>query len=425
MMSLKTPKWVSKRKTEPKHLFFTNYNNNRLPEVLDLSNYDTVDLTHVDLSDIREIKWPKKSVRFDNVINFPNILDFSKLENVSVTDTTLSGVSEIKCPSKRIELRRVTCSDISELFLSGGKRVDLSMVRLVGIKKCKSNAELINMDNIFTMPKVFDFGCAKTVVFKGFRFHQKELDYYCARDNKVVFVAPGQNMTEDHEKGYDKESTKIILPSEKVIYADCAFRCFPELDFSDMKELYFNDADFYDVKNIKWPSEKVVLKQTTHRSGVTAPDFSETKKVIFDNVYYIPLGNTKWPTEYVNIKNTLMMYSGLDISNTKSASLASLSLSSLASFKAPKEELYMKDVHHLPTELDFSGLKKIYLSDVHLKSPGMPEIIWPAGKSDVYVDKYSDYLLYRSYVEYNNELLKKKKEYQSNKMLFAKFGKQR
>lgn len=423
MMNFNMPKWLGKRKAEPKH--FVLNGKDYMPNVLDLSDYDSVDFLGVNFSGVREIKWPKKSVYFYSVMNFPSRLDFSTLENVSVVDTDLSGVCEIKCPSKKIEVRRAKCSGVSKLFLSGGKRVALSNFDLLDLGKLKCDAECVVLNRILNVPNILDFGGAKTVMFKGFHFYQTEPDYYCPDDNKVFFISSSQdtlNQTVERNTNInDKEISKIILPSEKVIYVNCAFTDFPELDFSSLKEVYFNGTDFNNVGNTKWPSGKVVLNRTSYHRRAGVSDFSKTKKVIMNDVCGISLKEgTKWPTEYVKIKDVLTDTSVLDFSNTQSADLSVLNCN-LKTFNAPKEQLLMEKVRLLPTKLDFSGLKKVSLSDVHLQKIGMPEITWPAEKSDVDVDNHCDFPLYKSYVAYNNELLKRKKEYQSVKSRLYNF----
>jgi hypothetical protein len=148
---------------------------NNLPEVLDFSNVDNVDLSNTDLSGVKEIKFKDGAkVVLDSATNFPEYLDVSKCASATFNLADMSGVKKLKIKDEQ-KLERlkafpqnIDCAEC-ETFLSIGF-ADLTKVREI------SNVKGINLylSDSYNTSEVADFSDFEKVHMQFTAFAKRE-----------------------------------------------------------------------------------------------------------------------------------------------------------------------------------------------------------------------------------------------------------
>ena len=152
------------------------------------------------------------------------------------------------------------------------------------------------------------------------------------------------------------------------------------LDFSNTKEVDLSESDFFGVKAIKGPKEKIDCSYTKHLPAVL--DFSNTKDVSFFGADLSGVKEIKWPTEKVNLCVAKHLPAVLDFSNTKEVDLRHAELSGVKAIKFPTERVDLSYAKHLPAALDFSNTKEVEL--IYADLSGVKEIKGPTEKIILY-----------------------------------------
>jgi hypothetical protein len=195
-----------------------------LPEVLDFSNVDKVDLSGTDLSGVKEIKFKDGArVVFDNATNLPQNLDVSMLNSVSFNLVDMSGVENLKIKDEQ-KLERlkafpqnIDCAEC-ETFLGIG------FVDLAKIKKI-SNAEGKNLFlyDSYNMPENADFS----------DFEKVHMQYTCLNKG-----------TQD-----SSESDYVKIKAKELVINECYK--FPKvLDLSECDSVTIDKSHLGDIENI-------------------------------------------------------------------------------------------------------------------------------------------------------------------------------
>ena len=195
-----------------------------LPPVLDFSTTKNVILDYADLSGVREIKWPTETINLSGCKNLPPVLDFSTIKGVVLSDTDLSGTREIKWPTETINLSG--CKKLPPVLdFSTIKDVILAYADLSGVREIKSPSERINISECKNLPPVLDFNRTKEV---------------------MLTVSDLSGVRE------------IKCPAEKINLSGCK-NLPPVLDFSTTKDVVLAYTDLSGVREIKWPDNGQIL----------------------------------------------------------------------------------------------------------------------------------------------------------------------
>ncbi len=217
-----------------------------LPLVLDFSGTRAVDLSYTDLSGVREIKWPSERINISGCKNLPPVLDFSTIKGVVLSDTDLSGTREIKWPTETINLSG--CKKLPPVLdFSGTRAVNLSHTDLSSVREIKWPTEKVKLSWGANLPSVLDFSRTKEV---------------------MLTVSDLSGVRE------------IKCPAEKINLSGCK-NLPPVLDFSTTKDVILAYADLSGVREIKCPSEKINLSFCKNLPPVL--DFNRTKEVMLSN----------------------------------------------------------------------------------------------------------------------------------------------
>ena len=316
-----------------------------LPPVLDFSSTKEVSLDDTNLSDIREIKWPTEKIRLIKYKNLPPVLDFSSTKEVSLDDTNLSDIREIKWPSERIDLFR--CKNLPPVLdFSSTKEVSLYDTNLSDIREIKWPTEEISLDECENLPPVLDFSGTKEVFLKRF-------DLSSIRE--------------------------IKWPIEYILLERCK-NLPPVLDFSSTKEVSLADTNLSGIREIKWPTERIKL--VGYKNLPPVLDFSSTKEVDLVFTDLSGIREIKWPTEEIGLIECKNLPPVLDFSGTKKVFLKRVDLSDIREIKWPTEEISLIECKNLPPVLDFSGIAAVSLQETDLSD--IREIKWPSERIDLF-----------------------------------------
>ena len=273
--------------------------NLKLHPKTDFSGTKDVNLSHTDLSGVREIKWPSERINISECKNLPPVLDFSGTRAVDLSYTDLSGVREIKWPSERINISG--CKNLPPVLdFSTIKGVVLSDTDLSGTREIKLPTETINLSDCKKLPPVLDFSTIKGV---------------CLDNSDLSGVREIKWPTEKV-----KLSWGVNLPSV--------------LDFSRTKEVMLTVSDLSGVREIKCPAEKINLSGCKNLPPVL--DFSTTKNVILAYADLSGVREIKGSTEEIDLSRiTAKLPPILDFSGTKIVILSYSDLSGVREIKWP------------------------------------------------------------------------------------------
>lgn len=202
-----------------------------LPPVLDFSGTRAVDLSYTDLSGVREIKWPSEKIDLSICKNLPPVLDFSTIKGVCLDNSDLSGVREIKWPTEKVKLSW-GANLPSVLDFSRTKEVMLTVSDLSGVREIKCPAEKINLSGCKNLPLVLDFSTTKNVL----------LAYADLSGVREI-----------------KGST------EEINLSRITAKLPPILDFSGTKIVILSHSDLSGVREIKWPDNGQILDPDKNR----------------------------------------------------------------------------------------------------------------------------------------------------------------
>ena len=325
-----------------------NATNIKLLLKTDFCGANKIVLHDIDLSGIREIKWPTEKISLSECKNLPPVLDFSSTKEVSLDDTNLSDIREIKWPSERIDLFR--CKNLPPVLdFSSTKEVSLYDTNLSDIREIKWPTEEISLDECENLPPVLDFSGTKEVFLKRF-------DLSSIRE--------------------------IKWPIEYILLERCK-NLPPVLDFSSTKEVSLADTNLSGIREIKWPTERIKL--VGYKNLPPVLDFSSTKEVDLVFTDLSGIREIKWPTEEIGLIECKNLPPVLDFSGTKKVFLKRVDLSDIREIKWPTEEISLSFTKNLPPKMDFSTTKKVDLKDADLSS--VRKIKWPDNGQVIGLDK--------------------------------------
>ena len=150
----------------------------------------------------------------------------------------------------------------------------------------------------------------------------------------------------------------------------------PKTDFSGTRVVNLRHTDLSGVREIKWPSEKIILSECKNLPPVL--DFSGTRAVDLSYTDLSGVREIKWPSERINISGCKNLPPVLDFSTIKGVVLSDTDLSGTREIKWPTETINLSDCKKLPPVLDFSTIKGVCLDNSDLS--GVHEIKWPTEK---------------------------------------------
>ena len=273
--------------------------NIKLHPKTDFSGTRAVNLSHTDLSGVREIKCPAEKINLGGCKNLPPVLDFSTTKNALLAYADLSGVREIKSPSEKIDLNR--CKNLPPVLdFSTTKNVILAYADLSGVREIKGSTEEINLSRITAkLPPILDFSGTKIVILSF-------------SDLSGV--------------------SEIKLPTETINLSGCK-NLPPVLDFSTIKGVMLSDTDLSGTREIKWPTEKVKLSWGVNLPSVL--DFSRTKEVMLTVSDLSGVREIKGSSEKINLSECKNLPPVLDFSTTKEVVLSVPDFSGVREIKWP------------------------------------------------------------------------------------------
>ena len=171
---------------------------------------------------------------------------------------------------------------------------------------------------------------------------------------------------------------EIRWPSEKIILRECK-NLPPVLDFSGTKNVILAYADLSGVSGIKMPTETINLSKCKNLPSVL--DFSTIKGVCLDESDLSSVREIKWPTEKVKLSWGVNLPSVLDFGRTKEVMLTVSDLSVVREIKGPTQKIDLSFCNNLPSVLDFSRTKEVELNNADLY--GVREMKGPTEKIDI------------------------------------------
>lgn len=451
----------------------------RLPEVLDLSKYDFVDLSEADFAGVREVKWPKR-VKLYAAKNLPQFLDLSKCVSADLSCCDFATVQQFNGPSENICLFCVA---------NLPKTLDLSKYDFVDMACAELNDDTeiilpknVRLDKALIRSKVLDFSKsenvslikAKLIAVSEIKCPSEKIDLteaFCPNTKELTFSG-GKNVI--LSRMYLPHVEKIKSSSKYIKFDSvCTDNALKVVDLSEtntavfQRTLFLNHyffgpsgssllADSNTERKdfmIKWPFERLVFDECFFKIAPEL-DFASTKQVYVSRTNLGVLERIKWPSDKVVLRRTdicsrepldlsktkvgiidvlradlngakwpterfelknSLCPADLDLSGTNVACLSSLSLKPVQNFRTPKEEIYVKDVQDLPADLDLSDMKKVVLSNTKMKN-GFWDVKWPTQKADVIVDKSVGEPLYSSYLLYKDSLQQNEAMNKTNKL---------
>ena len=273
--------------------------NIKLHPKTDFSGTKDVNLSHTDLSGVREIKWPSERINISECKNLPLVLDFSGTRAVDLSYTDLSGVREIKWPSERINISG--CKNLPPVLdFSTIKGVVLSDTDLSGTREIKWPTETINLSDCKKLPPVLDFSTIKGVCLDNSDLSGvREIKW----PTEKVKLSWGANLPSVLDFSRTKEVMltvsdlsgvrEIKCPAEKINLSGCK-NLPPVLDFSTTKNVILAYADLSGVREIKGSTEEIDLSRITAKLPPIL-DFSGTKIVILSYSDLSGVREIKWP----------------------------------------------------------------------------------------------------------------------------------
>ena len=150
----------------------------------------------------------------------------------------------------------------------------------------------------------------------------------------------------------------------------------PKTDFSGTKDVILSKTDLSGVREIRWPSEKIILRECKNLPPVL--DFSGTRAVDLSYTDLSGVREIRWPSERINISGCKNLPPVLDFSTIKGVVLSDTDLSGTREIKWPTETINLSGCKNLPPVLDFSTIKGVCLDESDLSS--VREIKWPTEK---------------------------------------------
>ena len=168
---------------------------------------------------------------------------------------------------------------------------------------------------------------------------------------------------------------EIRWPSEKIILSECK-NLPPVLDFSGTRAVDLSYTDLSGVREIRWPSEEMYFRGCKNLPPVL--DFSTIKGVVLSDTDLSGTREIKWPTETINLSGCKNLPPVLDFSTIKGVCLDESDLSSVREIKWPTEKVKLSWGADLPSVLDFSRTKEVMLTVSDLS--GVREIKCPSEK---------------------------------------------
>ena len=150
----------------------------------------------------------------------------------------------------------------------------------------------------------------------------------------------------------------------------------PKTDFSGTKDVNLSDTDLSGVREIRWPSEKIILRECKNLPPVL--DFSGTRAVDLSYTDLSGVREIRWPSEEMYFRGCKNLPPVLDFSITKAAILIYPDLSDVREIKGSTKEICLSYCTNLPPVLDFNRTKEGEIS--HTDLSGVREIKWPSEK---------------------------------------------
>ena len=365
-----------------------NATNIKLLLKTDFCGANKIVLHDIDLSGIREIKWPTEEISLSECKNLPPVLDFSGTKKVSLDDTNLSDIREIKWPSERIDLFR--CKNLPPVLdFSSTKEVSLDDTNLSDIREIKWPTEEISLDECENLPPVLDFSGTKKVFLKRFDLSDiREIKWPTEEISLIECknLPPVLDFSSTKEVSLDdtnlSDIREIKWPTEEISLDECE-NLPPVLDFSGTKKVFLKRFDLSDIREIKWPTEEISLIECKNLPPVL--DFSGIAAVSLQETDLSDIREIKWPSERIDLFRCKNLPPVLDFSGTKKADLLVKDLSGIREIKWPTEEISLSFTKNLPPKMYFSTTKKVDLKDADLS--GVREIKWPDNGRVIGLDK--------------------------------------
>ena len=220
-----------------------------LPEVIDLSMLDSVDLSNAYFMDNKKIKFKDGAkVCMKKARSLKGVLDFSHINSISLEEANLEKVSEIKFkPGADVNLRNAK-QIYAKMDLSQVKKLDIFGVYLRDYEELDfSNVEEIITGTYTTFPKNIRLS--------------KNNDY-------IIKTLANENVNFKISKGGDfKFGAEVSLPKR--------------LDLSELEVVDFCDADLSDLEICKFmQGARVKLDKVTKYPAII--DLSECGDVVLD-----------------------------------------------------------------------------------------------------------------------------------------------
>ena len=330
---------------------------------IDFRQMKNLELSDVDLSQAKSIKFPK-NISLNNVVLGDN-LDFNSVENLSLQRMDLSKTKLLNS-TKNVSLNAVVLGD--NLEFSHTENLKLSFINLSKIQaqfiELAGNVKLdsVRSDGSIDFSKVnslelsgTDLSKAETIKFpKSVKFQDGLGGYRNKLGSNVDFSS-----TENLElTNVDLSKTKSVKFPENVKLSS-NIQLGDNVDFSQIKNLEISNVDLSKYKNIKFP-ENVKLDGVTLGDNV---DFSQIKNLEISNVDLSKYENIKFPE---NVKlDRVTLGDNVDFSQIKNLELSNVDLTKYEDIKFPENVKFGHDTK-LGGNLDFSNIKNLDLSNVDL-----------------------------------------------------------
>ena len=330
---------------------------------IDFRQMKNLELSDVDLSQAKSIKFPK-NISLNNVVLGDN-LDFNSVENLSLQRMDLSKTKLLNS-TKNVSLNAVVLGD--NLDFSHTENLKLSFINLSKIQaqfiELAGNVKLdsVRSDGSIDFSKVnslelsgTDLSKAETIKFpKSVKFQDGLGGYRNKLGSNVDFSS-----TENLElTNVDLSKTKSVKFPENVKLSS-NIQLGDNVDFSQIKNLEISNVDLSKYKNIKFP-ENVKLDGVTLGDNV---DFSQIKNLEISNVDLSKYENIKFP-ENVKLSSNIQLGDNVDFSQIKNLEISNVDLSKYKNIKFP--ENVKLDGVTLGDNVDFSQIKNLEISNVDL-----------------------------------------------------------
>ena len=330
---------------------------------IDFRQMKNLELSDVDLSQAKSIKFPK-NISLNNVVLGDN-LDFNSVENLSLQRMDLSKTKLLNS-TKNVSLNAVVLGD--NLDFSHTENLKLSFIDLSKIQaqfiELAGNVKLdsVRIDGSIDFSKVnslelsgTDLSKAETIKFpKSVKF-QDGLGGYRNKLGPNVDFSSTENL---ELTNVDLSKTKSVKFPENVKLSS-NIQLGDNVDFSQIKNLEISNVDLSKYKNIKFP-ENVKLDGVTLGDNV---DFSQIKNLEISNVDLSKYENIKFPE---NVKlDRVTLGDNVDFSQIKNLELSNVDLTKYEDIKFPENVKFGHDTK-LGGNLDFSNIKNLDLSNVDL-----------------------------------------------------------